>query len=43
LDVNSKIARWWVVEIFHLLGYRRHEPVANCQRFVRRKSWLSKI
>jgi predicted deacylase len=42
LDVNSKIARWWVVEIFHLLGYRRHEPVANCQRFVRRKSWLSK-
>mgnify|MGYP002631518855 CR=1 FL=1 len=42
LDVNPKIARWWVVEIFHLLGYRKHEPVEGRLRFSRRKSWASR-
>lgn len=35
--VNSKIARWFVVEIFHLLGFRRQRPEGRIQVFTRRR------
>ena len=37
LAVNSKIARWFVVEILHLLGYRRQRPENGTQVFRRRR------
>ena len=37
LTVNSKIARWFVVEIFHLLGFRRQRPENGIQVFTRRR------
>jgi hypothetical protein len=40
LEVNSFIARWWVVEVFHLLGFRRCERVAGRLRFSRRLEGL---
>ena len=36
LDVDPSVARWWVVEIFHLLGYRRVGAVSGRLRFKRR-------
>ena len=35
--VNSKIARWFVVEIFHLLGFRRQRTEKGTQVFTRRR------
>lgn len=37
LVVNSRIARWFVPEIFHLLGFRRQRPENNSQIFTRRR------
>lgn len=34
--VNPNIARWWVVEIFHLLGFRRLRTIEGELRFSRR-------
>ena len=34
--VNPKIARWFVVEIFHLLGYRLRQPRSGNHIFSRR-------
>lgn len=36
LEVDRRIARWWVVEIFHLLGYRRVRREGRVLRFTRR-------
>lgn len=36
LEVDQRIARWWVVEVFHLLGYRRVGSGATSLRFLRR-------
>jgi succinylglutamate desuccinylase len=36
LVVDSQVARWWVIEIFHLLGFRRRRPVQGKLRFSRR-------
>jgi len=36
LRVNPRVARWFPVEIFHLLGYRRRRPGAGCLIFTRR-------
>lgn len=40
LEVNSLIARWWVIEVFHLLGFRRVRPVGGKLRFSRRVEGL---
>jgi hypothetical protein len=40
LTINSKIARWFVVEIFHLLGFRRQRPENGIQVFTRRPRLL---
>ena len=37
LIVNSRIARWVVVEVFHLLGFRRQRPEGRMQVFTRRR------
>jgi len=37
LAVDSKIARWFVVEVFHLLGFRRQRPENDTQIFTRRR------
>jgi predicted deacylase len=37
LAVNSRIARWFVVEIFHLLGFRRQRPENGIQIFTSRR------
>lgn len=42
LEVNPLVARWWVIEIFHLLGFRRKERVGNRLRFSRRVEGLSR-
>ncbi len=34
-------ARWWVIEVFHLLGFRRKEKVMGRLRFSRRVEGLS--
>ncbi len=36
LIVNPKIARWFVVEIFHLLGFRRRRTIGGRLTFTRR-------
>ena len=36
LVVNPKIARWFVVEIFHLLGFRRRRTIGGRLTFQRR-------
>jgi len=36
LEVDPRVARWWVVEIFHLLGFRRRRAVEGHLRFSRR-------
>jgi len=36
--VNPKIARWFVTEIFHLLGFRRQRPRGDALAFTRRWS-----
>mgnify|MGYP001274306471 CR=1 FL=1 len=35
--VDPRIARWLVVEIFHLLGFRRQRPEGRMQVFARRR------
>jgi hypothetical protein len=35
--VDPKIARFFTVEIFHLLGYRRERPTAGLMMFSRRR------
>ncbi|MFT7667748.1 MAG: putative deacylase [Planctomycetota bacterium] len=40
LEVNPKVAIWWVVEIFHLLGFRRLRVSAGKLRFSRRVEGL---
>ncbi len=35
--VNPKIARWFVIEIFHLLGFRKHKPEAGMLVLSKRK------
>ena len=42
LAVNSRIARWFVVEIFHLLGFRRQRPEKGTQVFTRRRETPAK-
>lgn len=37
LEVNSNIARWYVIEIFHLLGFRRKVIKKGHILFIRRK------
>ncbi|HEX4996692.1 MAG TPA: succinylglutamate desuccinylase/aspartoacylase family protein [Terriglobia bacterium] len=37
LVVDSRIARWLVVEVFHLLGFRRQRPERDLQVFTRRR------
>ncbi len=37
LIVNPGIARWFAVEIFHLLGFRRHTPEGAALVFSRRR------
>jgi succinylglutamate desuccinylase len=37
LAVDSRIARWFVVEIFHVLGFRRQRPENRMQVFTRRR------
>ena len=36
LIVNPKVARWFVVEIFHLLGFRRRRTIGGRLTFARR-------
>ncbi len=36
LEVDRSVARWWVVEVFHLLGYRRVGAGGERLRFMRR-------
>ncbi len=36
LEVDPAVARWWVVEVFHLLGFRRVRSVGGKLRFSRR-------
>lgn len=38
LIVNTKIARWYVLEIFHLLGYRR-KTTENGKLIVTKRKW----
>jgi hypothetical protein len=38
LVVNTRIARWYVVEFFHLLGYRR-ETKENGKLIVSKRKW----
>ncbi|HED09364.1 MAG TPA: aspartoacylase [Caldithrix abyssi] len=35
--INRKIARWKVVDLFHLLGYRREKTTERYHYFIRRK------
>jgi len=34
--VNPRVARWFTVEVFHLLGYRKERPADGVLRFSRR-------
>ncbi len=36
LEVDRRLARWWVVEVFHLCGFRRREAQGPRLRFTRR-------
>jgi succinylglutamate desuccinylase len=38
LLVNRAIARWFVIEVFHLLGYRRERARGHLLAFTRRRS-----
>ncbi len=40
LEVDLRIARWGVVQVFHLLGYRRVREVPGALRFTRRVEGL---
>jgi len=40
VEVRPSVARWWVVEIFHLLGFRRVRAVEGRLRFSRRVEGL---
>ena len=40
LEVNSKVARWYVLEILHLFGYRRSLREGRDMVFLRRKDAL---
>ncbi|MCB9916756.1 MAG: succinylglutamate desuccinylase/aspartoacylase family protein [Planctomycetes bacterium] len=42
LEVDRHVARWWVVEIFHLLGFRRVRPAGGALRFTRRVEGLER-
>ena len=37
LEVNAKVAPWYVLEILHLFGYRRNMREGKDAIFIRRK------
>ena len=40
IDVDTVLARWWVRQVFHLLGFRRCREVPGHVRFSRRVEGL---
>jgi hypothetical protein len=37
LIVDRRVARWYVIEVFHLLGYRKRREALGYYAFTRRR------